>query len=450
MREKNKLIEENPYFFCMLILCVGTVLRLFYAWQVPYNVSPHDLGVISDGNGTPYGHMGYIQFLNQTKKLPETVTISQYYHPPLFHITGAIILELAGRAGCSAEAAFEILQYVNMIFASIAVIYIFRILKKLEISEKGLVALTAYLTMHPVFYNLGSALNNDCLMTMFCIMAIYYTVCWIQDISFRNIFKIAVCIAFGMLSKTSAVLISPAIAVVFLTVLINKRKQKDVKKLILQFCAFGAVCIPLGMSWVVRNKVLFGVPFNYVLRSNDAIRYIGDLPLMQRMGLPSLNQIFSVKIDWDIPKKFSNIWGQTAITMVYDEGILNIHKFAANVLAVIAKWINSFIYVYMIIASAKMCFVRKIKGEYRWLISLGFAVLMGSFISFSFQYPYVFTINFRYIVCTLVFLGMGMGLEKTNSRNQEKGINTVIQKSVICGMFFFSIAESLLYLLCAV
>ena len=104
----------------------------------------------------------------------------------------------------------------------------------------------------------------------------------------------------------------------------------------------------------------------------------------------------------------------------------------------------------MIIASAKMCFVRKIKGEYRWLVSLGFAVLMGSFISFSFQYPYVFTMNFRYIVCTLVFLGMGLGLEKTNSRNQEKGINTVIQKSVICGMYFFSIAESLLYLLCAV
>ena len=46
--------------FCLLILLAGAVLKLCYAIQVPYSVSPHDLGGPSDWVTYSGGHLSYI------------------------------------------------------------------------------------------------------------------------------------------------------------------------------------------------------------------------------------------------------------------------------------------------------------------------------------------------------------------------------------------------------
>ena len=45
---------------CFIMLVGGILLRLIYAHEVPYNVSTHDLGQVSDWNEPTYGHLGYI------------------------------------------------------------------------------------------------------------------------------------------------------------------------------------------------------------------------------------------------------------------------------------------------------------------------------------------------------------------------------------------------------
>ena len=54
---------------CLLILLAGAVLKLCYAIQVPYSVSPHDLGGPSDWVSYSGGHLSYIQYLYQLRQL---------------------------------------------------------------------------------------------------------------------------------------------------------------------------------------------------------------------------------------------------------------------------------------------------------------------------------------------------------------------------------------------
>ena len=252
---------------CLLILLAGTMLKLIYALQVSCYVSPHDLGRLSDWVQRTNGHLEYIQYLYQYRHLLQTspVGAGQFYHPPLFYMVGAAVMQLFYTMGDPIEPVFELLQIVNTLFACGIAFVSWRILTHLEVTGKKLVVLTAFLSFGPTLYWLGTELNNDCLMTLLQAMTIEQTILWAQKPRTGVIIKMALLLALAMLTKTSAVLIAPAIGCVFLYELIRRIRQKDgVWPLIGQFALFAVISIPLGTSYVLRNWFLFQVPPNYV------------------------------------------------------------------------------------------------------------------------------------------------------------------------------------------
>ena len=222
----------SPRMICMLLLLLGAAARFFYAYAVPYYNTNHDLGDLSDWQSITYGHLGYIQYLYQYHHLPDFSPefMGQYYHPPLFYIVGAIILQLFYHGTDNLVNAFEMLQYVNMAFSVLISVFLYRILKHLKISEKLLCCLTALVSFFPTLFFLGAQLNNDCLMTLFCVMALFYTLLWHSDPNTGNILKIAASIIFATLSKTSGVLIAPGVGAVFLYHLIKTKDRKALLK----------------------------------------------------------------------------------------------------------------------------------------------------------------------------------------------------------------------------
>ena len=92
---------------CLLILLAGAVLKLCYAIQVPYSVSPHDLGGPSDWVTYSGGHLSYIQYLYQLRQLWQGDKMwGMFYHPPLFHTMGALVFGLFYKSGGSIQAVF--------------------------------------------------------------------------------------------------------------------------------------------------------------------------------------------------------------------------------------------------------------------------------------------------------------------------------------------------------
>lgn len=439
---ENSRRRENK--LCLLILLAGAVLKLIYAVQVPYDISPHDLGAVSDWVTYGGGHLSYIQYLYHFRCLvqQDPVTMGQFYHPPLFHSVGALLFQLFYTEGGPVAPIFELLQMVNTLFACGIAFVGYRILTHLEVGGKKLVTLTAFLSFGPTLYWLGTALNNDCLMTLLQVMTIEQAILWAKKPRMRVIIKMALFLGLAMLTKTSAVLIAPAIACVFLYEFVRRIRQKDnIAALIGQFAVFALISIPLGTSYVLRNWILYQTPFNYVLNLGTShFLYIGDCSLLQRLGLPSIQQICSVRLHMNLPKEYCNVWGQTFQTMAVDEGVLALNNWFTKILGWLLIWSGAGIVILLLVGSIRAVASRQSAAlSVKLLLSVGYCVLMGSYVVFAFQYPHVCTMNFRYIYSTLIFLCAGCGISR-------KEISPAFQLSI----WGYCLLSSVLYLFCAV
>ncbi len=281
-------------------------------------------------------------------------------------------------------------------------------------------------------------------MSLFCCMTIYYTIEWIDTESLWSICKIAICLALGMLSKTSAVLLAPAIGTVFLYRLWKGKNTKI--NYVKQYAIFGIVSIPLGMSWVIRNKIRFNIPFNFIHPLySDNPQYVGDLPLISRIGLPSSYQMTGVELDIRDPAHYNNIWGQTVRTMLYDQGSIFLKGRFTEIMADTLTWCTYGIFAVLIICFLISIWKKSIPIEYRLLNTIANVTLFGSYVVFSFQSPFICTMNFRYIFCILVYLAVSFGW--ICSENGKFKILRIVGYGLIV---LSSILGTVLYLVCAV
>ncbi|MBU5429787.1 glycosyltransferase family 39 protein [Kineothrix sp. MSJ-39] len=434
----------SPRMICLMLLLLGAAARFFYAYAVPYYNTNHDLGDPSDWQSVTYGHLGYIQYLYQYQHLPDFSPefMGQYYHPPLFYIIGAIVLRLFFYPTGDLTYAFEMLQYVNMAFSVLISVFLYLILKQLKVPEKLLCCLTALVSFFPTLFFLGAQLNNDCLMTLFCVMALFYTLRWHIDPDIGNILKIAAAVILATLSKTSGVLIAPGIGVVFLYHLI---KTKDKKALLKQYILFAVICIPLSLSWVIRNRLLYGLPFSYVV---DATGYatwqnVAGYGFAYRMGFPTLRIFTAHTIDWWDLSNSANIWGQTILTLLYDEGILVFRTPFMEMLASVFTLLGFALSLILFCTSVSYCFSKEGDPAIRLLIGIGNGALLLSYVIFCFRYPLICTMNARYIFSGYALLFPGYALWRMQHPDRKYILFEVL-------MPFFGFLSLLLYLFCPV
>ena len=451
MHRKSKLKSQasvihwfrNAEHISWIILILGFGLRILYAARVGYAYSPHDLGTFNvDGSVTSFGHLAYIQYIYLYRTIP-TVCSGQFYHPPLFHLIGAFVLAIF-QVTDTYDAAFEALQMVNMVFSSVGILYGYRILKKVGKNDGSLIVGAAFLSFCPAFYIIGAELNNDCLVTMFMIMTVYYTICWREQQSIGNILKIALGIGLGMLTKTTAALLAFAVGLIFLYTLIEKRTEW--KRYLKQYTLFGIVCVPLGLCWNIYRFLKYGLSLTYVPRlSDESNQFVGNVSALKRLGLPSVSQLTSYKIDWDRPTEFSNIWGQTFLTMNYDEGILRIDGRVEEILAIVLLWVSILLSVMLFSLLLRGLFSSKIDFTLKILFPVNFLIIYGNYVKFAFDYPHICTMNFRYIV-TLQVLLIG-GFVICHKQHLSGG---VLDRCIGACVLVQSLLAAYLYLFCAV
>ncbi len=394
---------------CLLLLLLGLGLRLVYAWEVPYNISPHDLGAAAAPGEEMPGHLGYIQYLYRNRRLPDTYTY-QYYHPPLFHLVGTAVYGAFSENDTNPVRAFEALQMVNMLLTFLMTLYWYKIAVRFLRKDWAITVVTAFFAFSPTLYWLGAQINNDCLMTLLMSMAAYYTMLWAEKQTAGRITAIALCLGLGALTKTSALLLAPAIGMVFLIRLSENRKR--FRKYLGQFVLFGVICIPLGLGWSVLQKYRLDMPFGYIFRlSENSGQYVGNISAWKRLLWPSRTQLLSIYVDFGAPEKFANIWGQTLLTKCFDEGILKVSSAAGQMLCLGMMWLQGL--AACLHAGASVLYVsRKGKpgsGLYRCFLGLAAAVPLVSYVTFAFDFPQLCTMNYRYIVIVQLFAAAAGG-----------------------------------------
>ena len=430
------------------ILLISFILKMFYAIKKIFCVTDHDLQVLTTDPITigPTGHLGYINYIIENLKLPPVITEyndfpPQFYHPPVFYIFGALIKGPAQALGIPEIICYEIIQQLNMVFAFLCVFIIVKILDELKISAKMTMILTALFAFSPIFLTLGIEVNNDCLMALFCLLAVHRVLIWYKKRTMKNILLTGLFLVLGMLTKTSAVLISPALGAVFVCAFFEKGQDKEGrKKLAVQYLTFAGVSIPAGISWVLRNLIRYNVPFSYVPAVvGRQPQYTGDIPVWARLGLPSLKQLTIWKLDIFHPEDQPSILGQIIQSQTFDEGLLLNPDPVTPLILLWAYWL---LYLFVFYLFVRFIADGKIKLVHKLLTGLLFVVPTASIYVFAFKYPALCSVSARYIAVPLamLFVCAGYFADKT-----AKKWPSAVFSAAVAFVTLFSVIDYVLF-----
>ncbi len=417
------------------IFIAGFLLRLRYALNTDILERQHDIGRI---NGS--GHIGYIQYLVENGHLPtfDVRTKWQFYHPPLHHIIAAIWVKIQMALGMALEQGMYGVRYLTVLYSTGTMFVFYRLLKLLDFGFLAKLIPFSIVSFHPTFIILAGSINNDCLSVFLMASAIFFVVRWYKNRKIYDIILLGLSIGFAMMAKLSCWYLAPATAFMFLYVFI---KETDKGKYITQYFAFAVSCVPYGMFWPIRNLLGWGVPMAYVPNLGaDQEQYVGFRSFTDRIF-----DVFGSFKDsiYSCRKVFGNTYFEynlaSAIfkTSTFGEFQLGVSTpVAANILI----FSNIFL-IALSVAFGVWILVKKIRNTAvcAWFY-IFWGTMMASYVIFAFEYPHDCSMDFRYIVPTLLVGCLAIG-EYLRSGKKE------YIKGVLIGITaLFCISSSVVFL----
>ena len=387
--KKNNCLNYKT--ITLLVLVIGVLIRNLYILKTSIYERQHDVETLNSS-----GHLRYIYDLYKTGKLPVT-NDWQFYHPPLFHLIGAGWLKINSIIGLPLERSLEGLQILTVIFSSLIMMVSYLIIDKLKIKDKYKFILNAFMAFYPTFIILSGSVNNDCLLTLLEFSIIYYLINWYKNTSWCNTVILAILTGLCVMTKLNGAIMAIPILYVFIKKFIElyKKDKKKVGKLITQILIFGLISLPIGLWYQVREYILF--ESNSVPVPGDFL-YTGNYSLFKRFFSISFISIF--KIFCIIPGDY-NVFAYIVKCSIFGEysysnfGFIHIFMVLINFILIVASIIYMVKYVFK-------------KKEHNFIINLLLFVWLANIISFylfNYKYPYLCTMDFRYIIPT-VFTGI--------------------------------------------
>ncbi|MCH5182619.1 MAG: glycosyltransferase family 39 protein [Oscillospiraceae bacterium] len=457
-----------------LLFLMAFAARLCYILLITVGTNQHDVSSFESLNNN--GHSGYILYLLENGKLPgEEVWDWQFYHPPLHHIVCALWLKFQTAMGISFEAATENLQILTLFYSMVALYASYRVLKLVGLRNTALFAPLCLLAFHPTFFLLSGSINNDCMSVMFCLLAVWTMLEWLKKPTFPRIAALALCIGCGMLAKLATGIIAPAVAVLFLIQFIKTKGWgwQGKGRLLLQFALFGCICIPLGIGWQVRNYLLYQMPLTYVPRlSDNSKQYLGNYSTFSRFfdfGSLSDYGVFPMRagvnkaeyyehcIPLAIQKmslfgEYSNwtrshAYDAVGTLLFYGNAALIVGSISGAVTSVVSFFRTHFPRVASEEASPEDAFLAQ-NGFGRLpllFFLLYWLTMLVSYVRFCFAFPHFCSMDFRYIVPTLLIGAVFFGAALRRLEERRDRLSVLLKSVLLCGTAAFCICSLLLY-----
>ncbi len=450
-----------------ILFLLALIARLVYTLDIGITTNQHDTSNFGKLNN--YGHTGYIRYI-MDNGIPDFDVIgkSQFYHPPLHHIICAWFLQFQVDIGIEFTTAAENLQILTLFYSMVTLYAAYRILKIFEFKGLALFLPLTVLAFHPTFFLLSGSINNDCLSVMFAFLAVWVALEWHKKPSFLTISLLALCIGCAMFAKLATGVVAPAVAFLFLHKLITEKDWSGRGKLIAQFALFGVICIPLGIGWQVRNFLAYDTPLTYVPRLSDkADQYLGGYSVAERF------------FDWDSLSDFG-VYPMRAGTQgaEYFEHCIPLAVLKMSLFGEYSRWKNHLIFdgastllfwmnVIIVIATligAGYCLwhlLRKnTEEEFKSAVGFGripcafvlfyWVTMLVTYIPFCFSYPHFCSMDYRYLVPTLltgaIFLAVLLRKMETADKTTVKGKLLVGGKAIlIAAVALFAVCATLIY-----
>ncbi len=419
----------TPKLGAIFTFLIITSILIGYNCYSPYWSRQHDSR--SFYNPEHGGHFGYIGYIFNNNSLPtgSPIDVWCFYNPPLFYILSTIVMKLVMTIKASVDISFEIIQCMSCIYTIIFNIYVYRILKEIGV-KKSIITCLLFVALSPAIIIMSGSINNDILSIMLSTMAIYYTLIWYKEDSFKDLIKIALTISLAIMTKISAALIAIAIGIVFLVKIMTNKNY--LYNHLIHFIVFALIALPIGLWFPIKNLVLYDVPLTYVQsvdESNSA--NISRHSTFTRFFKFNSSHLDTINVDMSRENADYNIYLTTLKSFIIDEHI----DYQDNkILAIVVPAIFCTSIAISVIYLLSLIYILANKEEFNKLIN--FILLIGilqilSYIKFCFDFPFAFTMNFRYIVPSLITYSVITGLTSDNNKYLFY-INTVLISIFSC------------------
>ncbi len=418
----NKIIEKIGYKkLIFAIMIIGIILRINYISYTTIDERQHDLE-------KDVGHLAYIETIYNTGKLPEH-NEWQFYQQPLHHIIAAGWLKINEKIGVDLQSAEEGIQILTAIYSGAIIVISYFILKELNIGDKLKLLIITIISVHPTFIILSGSINNDILMIMLTFFGVLYLIKWYKNSSMKNTIILAITTGLIALTKISGTIIAIPILYIFIDKLFmdyfKEKDKKVIKRYILKFLVFGVIALGLGLSYSIRNWLLFNQSIFYVPKAGQAV-YCGDRSWLDRFTLFSKEwlNVFSYPVD------DCNIWAYLIKSSLFGE----YHLENINLISIFMLILNVVIIIVSLICLVKLVFTKGKSTEIKMII-LFYCTEILMFLYSNIKMPYACTMDFRYIVPTILF-GMIFIAEGIKGAKCERVVATSIYLFAVLSVVF--------------
>ncbi len=369
------------------VYLLAIAVYVVYIISTSWNERQHDVFVFET-----QGHAGYIYTIMKTKRLPETNT-GLFYHPPLHPYLSALAGNFISKTINTTEQVFETLQPLTAYYSLMCGCVFLKILDLLKIRKNSKLLFFAVFMLHPSLIIFSGSINNDILCLLLSVCAVLYLLRFNIDQSMKNAFLMALFLGLAMMTKLSAVTTAPVIAAIFILRLASPSKNRTRKSVLINELCFGAVSIPLGMWYPIRNLIKFDQPIGYVMPiGKDHALYCGDRSFFERFADIPLSQIF--KNPYCMPEDDYNIPLYTLKCSVFGEYTFDFPKWAAITLLLL----NLIIILFCIFSAVYAIYK---KNENAVILTAISVVSVMFFVWFNIRYPNGCSMDFRYIAVSL-------------------------------------------------
>lgn len=479
----NKLIKQIKNKICcdipiMIISFIGIILRIIYGLKATPLKWQHD---IMSGNG----HMYYTLYVFSKHSLPNTNNY-QFYQPPLNAILQSVWMKIcsffarpelsilssykkyvSGNYEINVEKDVTLFNYIfdlycrcnilSIVYSIITLIVIFKIVDELIINYENKVNkfvaffIKSICSIYPGMIILSGQYNNDCLAYMFIFLSLFFAIKWCKKKNLLNIILLALSIGFGMLTKLSvgilAFVIGPMMMVIWIRFLLDKKKIKTKRlseNITFQLFVFALIVFPLGLSYVVRNNILFNQSILYVWELPKTSKYyIKGRDIYERVLSLPLERINVIKYNiFHDPKEY-NIWIDLLKTSIFDEMVYK--DGIINIVSIVLLVCNSIFYVFgiisFVISIITFMFIKKRTLVDLKLISLMLiALFFATYIPFCLKYKFSCSSSYRYAVYTTFAFSSLIGCSFSNIK-----LFKILMSILIMVMSISMIVFTLLY-----
>lgn len=442
---KTKKLNERR--IILFLLTLSFIIRLTYMLNTPYDCRQYDT-IVSNNDG----HEGYALTLFTSFKLPASNSY-QFYHPPLnafiqaifMHISEPILSIFPKKYDLSNfHTLYQSCQILSVLYVTITSLFAYKILKEFNLSFKSRCLGFIFFAFFPRFIQLSAQLNNDMLCIMFCIIALYYSIRFYKEQTFKNIILESLMIGLAMSTKINGAIICIAPAFIFLKILINEintKNKKRIQELVIKYVVFLLICAPLGLWFQVYAKLRFNQNLGYVFDGlNDALSTKDHNFFERFLLIINFKEIF--KNIYCLPFEDYSLFNYILKSALFGE----FNYWQGEAFAILAILLN-YIFIFTFVALLIKYLLNSKKEDFESKF-FAFSILISQIIMmiyFNIKMPYGCTMDFRYIV--VILLPIAILISKSNDKLEEikKTKLLFVTKIIIIGLI---ISSNLFYLTC--